>query len=255
MADITADGMGFRVGHVLTQSFSIFFRNIAPFGLLALVLTSPTYLYQMFAGIPDFADFETLQWDGGVSVLLTVIELLLGYLVTAALVYGTLEDLRGNKVSVGDCFSQGLARMFPVAGVAIVTMIVTGMAFALLVIPGLIVTTMLWVTIPVAVVERRGLGSLSRSAELTKGYRWPLFGLLVIMFVIIIGISFLFGLVSAGIMVGGLTEATYAGLLATNWVAGSFAAMFAAILYAVSYHDLRVTKEGLDTNQIASVFD
>jgi hypothetical protein len=255
MADITADGMGFRVGRVLTQSFSIFFRNIASFGLLALVVTSPTYLYQMFAGVPDITNIESMPSFSGTSVLMGIVGFLLSYMVTAALVYGTLEDLRGNKVSVGECFSQGLARMLPVTGIAIVTLFVTVIAFLLFVIPGIIVSIMLWVTIPVAVVERRGLGSLGRSAELTKGHRWALFGLLFIMGIVTGGIGMFFGIFSAMSMVNGLTDATYAMLLATNWLSGAFIAMFVAILSAVTYHDLRVAKEGLDTDQIASVFD
>jgi len=257
MADITADGMGFRVGRVLTQSFSVFFRNIVPFGLLALVVTSPTYLYQMFAGVPDFTDLETMQGYSGASVVLAIVGFLLTYLVTAALVYGTLQDLRGEKVSVSDCFTQGLARMFPVTGVAIVTLIVMALAFVLLIVPGFIAITVLWVTIPVAVVERRGLGSLARSAELTKGYRWPILGLFLVTAVIIFGVAMLFGIAGAAIMFGGggLTEASYTGLLAVDWLAGAISAAFGAIVYAVSYHDLRIDKEGLDTNQIASVFD
>lgn len=255
MADITADGIGFRVGRVLTQSFSIFFRNIAPFGLLALVITSPTYLYQMFAGVPDFTNLETAPNFSATMVVMGFVGLLLSYLVTAALVYGTLEDLRGNKVSVGDCFSQGIARMFPVTGIAIVNMILIAIAFVFLVIPAFIVITMLWVTVPVAVVERRGLGSLGRSAELTKGHRWAIFGLLLIMGVVMMAIGMLFGVFSGMSMMGGITDTTYTILLSINWLSGAFIAMFAAILGAVTYHDLRVSKEGLDTDQIASVFD
>lgn len=248
--------MGFRVGRVLTQTFSIFFRNIAPFGLLALVLTSPTYLYHVLVGPPDMGAYVQNPWGDSVAIILGILNWLLTYLVTAALVYGTLEDLRGNKVSVGECFSQGLARMFPVLGVAIVATIIMGIGLVILIVPGIIAIIMLWVAIPVAVVERRGLGSLSRSAQLTKGHRWQLFGLFLILLLIVFGVSFGFGALSAGIMIAGeLSDAAFAGLLATQWLAGAVIAIFMAVLYAVSYHDLRVAKEGLDTNQIASVFD
>ena len=49
-------------------------------------------------------------------------------------------------------------------------------------IPGLIIYTVLWLVVPVAVVERPGIvASLRRSSMLTKGYRWQIFGMVLIL--------------------------------------------------------------------------
>lgn len=255
MVEVSAGGMEFRAGSVIARSFSTFFRNILPFGLLALVVTSPTYVYTILTLPSDLAGFETeFSFGSGVT---TVVELLLTYLVTAALVYGTIQDLRNNRVSVGDCFSQGLARMFPALGVAILSGILTMLAFVALIIPGFMVMAMLWVTIPVVVIERRGIGSLGRSMELTKGYRWRIFLILLVLFVILIAMSLLIGVVTAGMMFGGSGEMNtmFTGVLAMQWILSAFISAFMAVLSAVSYHDLRVAREGVDTDRIASVFD
>ena len=39
------------------------------------------------------------------------------------------------------------------------------------------------------------------------------------------------------------------------WLWGALFGAFNAIMVVVTYHDLRVAKEGVDTDQIAAVFD
>jgi len=53
-----------------------------------------------------------------------------------------------------------------------------------------------------------------------------------------------------GFMIGGLGFSLVLDLI---W--GAVAGAFNAIMVVVAYHDLRVAKEGIDTDQIASVFD
>ncbi len=259
MVDYAAAATDFRAGRVMARSFSTLFRNIVPFGLLALVLTSPTYVYHILTGSGD-----PLAEEVGLSVepfIIFVAEILLGYIVTAALVYGTIQDLRNERASVGDCLSKGLSLMFPVLGVAIVSGLLTGLATLAFVIPGIIVAIMLWVVIPVAVVEQRGLESLPRSAELTKGYRWPIFFLFLMLFVILIGVGMVMGVIATAIMAagmdssGGFSTPALTGLIATEWIISAFISALSAVLAAVTYHDLRVAKEGADTSQIAAVFD
>ena len=259
MVDYAAAATDFRAGRVLARSFSTLFRNIVPFGLLALVLTSPTYVYMILTGSGDPLGQGTASPAG--TIVISIVEFLLGYLVTAALVYGTIQDLRNEKASVGDCFSKGLALMFPVVGVAIVSGLITGLATLALIIPGIIAAVMLWVAIPVAVIERRGLNSLLRSAELTKGYRWRIFFLILLLFVVLIGIGMVMGAVTGVIALTGVSSSgefsspALTGLLAMQWIFSAFMSALSAVLVAVSYHDLRVAKEGADTDQIAAVFD
>jgi hypothetical protein len=265
MVDYAAVATEFRAGRVITRSFSTFFRNILPFGLLALVVTSPTYVYMLLTesesmgGPVDPMDFSTSSFVE--PLVMYFVNMLLGVLLTAALVYGTIKDLRNDRASVGECFSKGLSLMLPVLGVAIVSTLLTWLAFLALILPGVYVAILLWVTIPVAVMERRGLGSLSRSAELTKGYRWRMLFLFLLLIVVAIGISLLIGAVAASVTLGAMNSsgefspASMAGLVAMQWFFSAFLSALMAVIAAVSYHDLRVAKEGADTSQIAAVFD
>jgi uncharacterized membrane protein len=126
--------------------------------------------------------------------------------------------------------------------------LLTGLAAILLVIPAFFVVTILFVAMPVCIVERLGpVKSLGRSAELTKGNRWKIFGLWLLVTVVTLIGTALIGAISyvTGLAVG----------LVLKLVWGALAGAFNAIMVVVTYHDLRVAKEGVDTDRIASVFD
>jgi uncharacterized membrane protein len=122
------------------------------------------------------------------------------------------------------------------------------LGFMLLVVPGIILATALAITIPVCVVEQIGpFASIRRSAFLTKGNRWRILGIWLLVAVVTLvasGLALLFkhalGM-DAGAILG--------------FVMQSVVSAFTTLAAVVMYHDLRVAKEGVDTNRIAAVFD
>jgi len=88
---------------------------------------------------------------------------------------------------------------------------------------------------------------MSRSAALTKGNRWKIFGMMILLAII-------------GGIGAGMTEGFSAGAgptigLVVKLIWSALFGAFSAILVVVIYHDLRVAKEGVDTDQIAAVFE
>lgn len=282
MTDYSTDAAPFRAGRALSRSFSIYFRNIAPFGLLALVILSPTYVYQILAGPGELAvSADPAEYWSQFSVepvFVFIANFMLGNLVSAALVYGTIQNLKGENAGFGECFTKGIALILPVLGVAFVYLLVLVLVILAAAVPGALVigllvaatgasaiyflgilviltpvayvVVMFYVTLPVAVIERAGIGSLKRSAALTKGNRWRLFALLILFFAIAAAMGISLSLL-------GLTDgsANFAGQMAWQWVLSGLLSAFSAVMAAVIYHDLRVAREGVDTNQIAAVFD
>ncbi len=262
----------FRIGGVLGKGFSILFSNIVPFGILALLITAPTPIFTLLTGT------QVMTVEGEVSENLTtgglvtlLIEFALTFLLTAALTYGTFQELRGRRASLGDCIGRGLGLILPVVGASIVVVLIFaagGMVIALIVglgmaaIPFLGIIVLLiafavgvyvyigfWLVIPVVVVERPPiLASLGRSWELVKGYRWSIFAIL-----------FVVGIVQgiAGFIVGLLGTASSLGLpwLMISWAVSAFVYALYAVVATVGYHDLRAAKEGIGINEIAAVFD
>ncbi|HEX3502155.1 MAG TPA: hypothetical protein VHU22_02050 [Xanthobacteraceae bacterium] len=236
----------FSIGHVFNQTFSVLSRNLLPFCLVSLVAHLPnalTFAPRMGAVAQGTANASLLLVFGGLgtTVLATISQ--------AAVLSGAFDDMRGRPVDIFESLKVGLRRFFPLLGTTICVIILYALAFIALVVPGLIVLTMLFVAIPACVVERLGpIKSMGRSARLTKGHRWKIFGLLSA--TTIVGLVLQFTLGGVGRTIGGPTLGIIVLVLwSAVWGA------FNAILGIVAYHDLRVAKEGVDTDQIAAVFD
>lgn len=251
----------FRIGTVISKSFKIFFKNFFSFTLLALIVTSlPFILSLMYVGelgsgldLSSTVSPETLPT---VIIVLGIVSWVLGTLVTASITFGTYQHLTGRKASVGRLLSRGLPLIFPVLGVTIIVSLLVGVGMMLLVIPGLMIWTAYMVVIPATVVERLGIGaSMKRSADLTRGFRWQVFGT----YVLIAVISILFMMLIGGLIGGaiGFSGGEVSGLVAAliEFLSQGISMALFAVVLSVIYNELRVAKEGADVEQIASVFD
>ena len=234
----------FRVGAVMSEAMRVLSRNVVTFSIVTFIASLPTVLLfnphnelvlnpatvvWMFAG----------AWD---------LSILLSALSQAIILYGAFEAMRGRRVDLMASFQNAWRRFLPVIGAGLFVTFLAGLASLLLIVPGLILLTMWYVAIPACVVEQTGpWKSLSRSAALTKGNRWKVFGMLALLIIIsLIG----------GALIGVLALAVGAtlGLLA-DLILSAVIGAYSAILGVVTYHDLRVAKEGIDTDQIAAVFE
>jgi hypothetical protein len=233
----------FSFGTVISESISVFIANLASFVIVSLLLLLPLLLYNVLAlGAPEAG------FSAG-SLVAIVIQMVLSYLLAATISYATFQYLRGHPVSIGECLSRGLSLILPVIGVAILVGLITGIGFVLLVVPGIIASVMLWVAIPVAVVERPGvIESLKRSADLTKGYRWSIFGILIVIGIVLIVITTVLSFIL-------LSAAGFTVYSIGVWVIQALFSAFSATAAAVGYYFLRSTKEGVDIGDIAKVFD
>jgi hypothetical protein len=242
--------MDFSIGSILGRSFSIFGKNIVSFLLLGVLLHIPS-LYMAYDII---AQLDAGTWDGESGVLPQLIAFFSGQMLAATLIYGTVMELRGMRASVGKCIQIGLVRALPVMLTAIVAGLAIVVGVILLVVPGIIVMTILYVAIPVAVVERPGvMASLSRSSELTSGYRMRIFGLVFVVFGAAVLINYLLtDMMTAAFLKDPSSLGTYLYAITGS---GIFFAILGAIISGVVYHDLRAIKDGVNIDELAAVFE
>jgi hypothetical protein len=136
----------------------------------------------------------------------------------------------------------------------------------LLIMPLLLLYLMWFVAMPACVLERLGpIRSLGRSRALTKGNRWKIFSLILATLIPALIVGGVITAVMARLGVGVILQIGFFFDLnrTLNSVTGQVVSLiwtaiwtaFYAILVAVAYHDLRVAKEGVDTEQIAAVFE
>jgi hypothetical protein len=233
----------FRIGEVFSKTATLLSRHFLVFFVVALVAGVPRLLWTGAEG-QSAANFPLGRFFLGLALYLV-----LNTLAQAVIVYGAFQAMRGRPVDLGECLRVGLGRFFPIIGLVICAYLAIWIGLILLIVPGIILAIMWYVATPVCVVEQKGpLASLGRSSEITKGHRWKIFGMVLLLIIVaaIVGgiIGVLLGLTGSSILVT-------LGTLAWTGVWGAFYAIFGV----VTYHDLRVAKEGVDTDQIASVFD
>lgn len=234
----------FTLGDTLSRTYSVWARNLVPFAVVSFVVHLPSLALSIALGRPDPVRPNAGFWVN------TALGVFLSLVSTGALMHGVLEHLKGRRASVGEMLRVGLARFWPVLAVAIATVLAIWIGLLFLVVPGIVVGCMLFVAIPAAVVERGvGLrGALGRSAALTKGNRLALFviALLVWLTTVVIGMP-------ATIL--GLTSALpYPIFVLLGTAVNMLGAPLLSVAPAVAYHDLRVAKEGVATDQLVAIF-
>jgi MFS family permease len=233
----------FRIGQVLSKAIDIYGRHIVIFTLVAGTIGLPIvwsgyYLAKSQGNIPSLAPLVGF-----------LAALFLQPLSTAIILYGAFQDMRGLPVSLGESIVRGLGRFPSLLGLMVVSTLGIMLAMLLLLVPGVILMIMWYVAVPACVVEKAGpIGSLGRSQILTKGHRWKLFGL-----IILVGLLSTVGRVAFSAL-GTLLGGPVGGLVGeTIWQ--GFAQAFGSVMVVVAYHDLRAAKEGIDIERIAAVFD
>lgn len=244
---------GFRVGRVLGRSFGVLFRHFVQFLLVTIVPIAPL-AYVIGVEVVSVAGVKHPDPAASVRIALLMMAAVafwvLAMMIAQAIVlYGTFQDMRGKPMRFGEAIVKGFARFFPIIGLAFCSLIAVGAGFVLLIIPGIMFAVMFYVALPACVVERLGpIASMKRSMALTKGHRWKIFGILIL--VALINVIAATVITTVLTVVGGV-KAMLIGRFLWQVIMGAFG----AVVVAVIYHDLRAAREGIDVERMAAVFD
>jgi len=252
MSDLSAATAHFatndlRVGSIISRSGAVMSRHFLTFFIVAVIAYSPTLLIASMQTAEPIGPSEAVSQALWV-LLAAVLLMVLSMLSNAIILHAAFQDMRRRPVRLIESFSVGLSRLLPLVGLVFLASFLVLLGMVLLLIPGLILYTMWFVGVQACVVERLGpWTSLRRSRELTRGYRWKLFAMALLILVGSLGSSLIESVLGAfaGPIVGLSGQLVWSGI----WGA------FSAIVFTVTYYDLRVIKEGVDVEQISAVFD
>ena len=229
-------GATWGVGSTIETSASILFKNFVPFIGTALVASLPSLI---------FAQIVSSEAAQG------IVNFIISQIVTVTLIYGAMQALRQRQIAISECLEQGFRRLGAALGVAIVSAICFAIGLVALVVPGLILMTMWAVAIPAATIEQAGVGaSLSRSAALTRERRWRVFGAVLVAGIITIIVSLIAGGIAGA--VAGTNSFLFTVVI---WALSAVSQAFSACISATLYYFLRREKEGVEIDEIATVFD
>jgi len=162
-----------NVGEAVSYGWAAYWKNVSPMVVIALVIFAIEVVFGLIGNATNSVALE---------ILLQLVGWLLGLFLALGWFRVALEVTRGQRPEVGDVFkTQGY-------GPYIIASIVFGIGFfiglLLCVIPGIIFAVVFGFYGFVAAEHGdaiQPMDTLRRAADLTRGYRWQLFGLAIVL--------------------------------------------------------------------------
>ncbi len=204
----------------------------------------------------------------GISLLWNLLTALITLGVAAISQGGTVIAVShvhlGRPVSIAEAFAGLKGRIFSLALIMIGYWLGIGIGFVLLIVPGIILSLMWALTIPVAVLEDKGLrDSVERSAELTKGHRGRVFAVFFLFMVLFYAVYMTWELPILAFI--GTAMRNHHGAPPPTWALiaipiGTFLSQclvgpLLTIGLSLLYYDERVRKEAFDLQHMMSTLD
>ncbi|MES1260064.1 MAG: hypothetical protein ABUL71_05660 [Gemmatimonadota bacterium] len=244
------------VGEVLDVSFGLYRSLFVPLVIVATVCRAIPLLLNLFFRPPESTDpMATFNWLGDHGVLFLAI-IVLTLICTAFAVAATTSIVSGaylgQTIAPRDALARAGGVIGRLIGITLVTGFVVFLGFLLLVVPGVIVMTGLILASTVVVLEP-GLSAttaMGRSWELTRGFRGKVFITVFVSYLILavpaIAVALIVGIAGLVATVPTIASTVLSGVLEI------FVLPLIYVVITVLYYDLRVRKEGLDLELLAS---
>lgn len=247
MSDIASGGggwgRGIQIGDVFSTSVQVFLRRLPVLLALALLCQAPVFAY-LWGSLQNV--YDPSRWvyvlGGGESWSLrldlrgagsSILGGLAALVANGMILYVVRQTLGGQPASFGRALQVALQSLVTIIIISIIVGILITLGLLLLIIPGLIIMCVYYVAIPACVAEGGGAAAgMSRSAELTSGYRGHIFGILILLLIL----AWAFDALVIGSVVSGLAPATALFALPVLY---TIAVAFAAVVNGVVYCRLR----------------
>ncbi|MGN6375612.1 MAG: YciC family protein [Sphingomonas sp.] len=260
---VPATGEVVSVSRVFSRAFAVITSNPATvfgvafvFGALPSVLLG-WYMQSIRGALVN--DYARLGY-GALTLVSALVGIVLAALVQGALVEATVAYTERRKASFGESAAAGLSAALPLVGLAILMGIAVGFGLMLFLIPGIILYVMWSVASPALVAERTGVfGAFSRSRQLTKGARWKVLGVELIVVLMWWAISGVIGaLVFTTFGINGVRGFAEHGLpigwLIGNAVLSTLINAFWSTTQTSLYVELRNWKDGHSGQALEDIF-
>jgi Membrane domain of glycerophosphoryl diester phosphodiesterase len=242
----------FRISRIFSRAWKLLTANLWTFFTVTIVSELPVRVYFHWGNAAGELLVGTTMRT--IIIVLGVVLVLFGQ---AVIVHIGFRILREQPASLHEALQQAWVSLFSILALALVVYLLIFGPLPLLISPlfamvFMVGTGMLFVrwslALPACVVEGLGLvDSLQRSARLSRGHRWKIFGMIILICgPLPVAMTILTAAMS---LLGSAFQYLGQYVLGVAWITG-----FTSVLVVI-YHDLRVANDGIDSGQIASVFD
>lgn len=270
-APMTTGDRHVSIGRVFSRAFGTIRDNPLVVLGLAFVFGALPWTFGRLAGFTGTPQsYETLGSTASsvgvgtivaVGVVGGVVAMAIWMMTQAVLVRPTLAFSEGRRADVGESVMAGLVVLLWLVLLGILMTIGVVIGLMLIFVPGIMLMVLWSVAIPACVVERVGpFAALARSQALTRGWRWKIFGMWVVVLVVYWIVSALVGVVMA-MVYGGFMQYAQAsmqglpiGLIAISLPIQTLNAAVWGTLQAALYVELRDARDGPAGEQLADIF-
>jgi hypothetical protein len=248
------------LSELLDRTFSLYrqnfvlFAGIAALPNLLLFAMNLTNLLLTHGNPPSLATFVMLLPTAAVTLgVLT--------LAQAATVFAVSHLYLDRPITIGSAYSQITPHLLGLCGLIIVVGLLTFVGFICLIVPGIWLMLRWSLAVPVAVLEKTGLGAMTRSADLTRGDRGRIFMIYLLYIIVAAVFSALWNVPLAMAIALGHGNAIAPPLWTQVLVqVGAFftqcvVAPLMTVALSLVYYDERVRKEGFDLEHMMATLD
>lgn len=187
-----ASGNRIDASRVISESFGTYRDQIGPLLGGAVIVIGITSIINNLLALSNSL----------ILILAGIIVGLIGQVLYTGYVVKLVQDVRDGRLDAS--MSELFEAAAPYVGTLILNGILYGIAvaigFVLFIVPGLILITIWAVVAPSIVAENQGVfDAFGRSRELVRGNGWAVFLTILMAFLIVVIISFVFGIIGASI--------------------------------------------------------
>lgn len=199
------------------EAFQLIRSDPGKFAALSAIGLAPSWIASLLSG------------SLVVSFIVLAVSLPIVALANGGLVVLVTNLRNGQTMSLGELLSGPRDGFVRLTVAYVLLSLVLGIGFVLLVVPGLVALTFLWVAWPLVVLEEAsGIDAMKRSAAIVDGYKLPITGIILVLVAIYIGL--------------GIVQVSFAGIFgsAIGIVLGALVGIIvnslALTLVTASYH-------------------
>jgi hypothetical protein len=257
------------VGDILDRGLKVLLARLPTFYVINLIALSPLILLQLVQpGLESgavqrgqsgpLADSSTVGVALGIGLATLVLTLILSQIGNAAVLHVIAQEFVDQRVGLGQAFRFAFHRFGRLLGAAILAGLTIGLGFLLCIAPGILFA--IWYVFVSQVVVVEGLKAekaMSRSKELTSGYRGRIFGILVLCLVIGIVFQASAGLLQRVLPTQEIVQTNFGYttvFIYRNYVINVLVIQlvnilvqtYLAVCITLLYFDIRIRKEGFD---------
>ncbi len=230
------------VSEIVDAAFALYRRDGMQYITLAAILTAPSIVLNlMLTGGAS----PTSMFDFARLLPAMVLAWITYALVSGAIIRMGSNAYLGTHSDVAATVREVLPQVPTLIGAIILSSFMIAISAVFLFFPVFYVVSLLFATVPVIVLERKGVfAAISRSSQLSKGLKWHILGTLALVygiyFVLSLGIPLLAALIGNAVI---------------QFVIQSVFAILAApilnLVVMVLYYDARIRSEGFDVEHMA----